>query len=153
MPLPLIGLAPPTGWSSIYPGWKLHMYPQTLQRPLSWGPHCCQWWGRKVNQEPRPMSKHQIVWTIPGYCRMGCIIGMHYFSQMRWPVGFLIFSQLPDHVHKSSGAISLPSHLFVGRQVHGPQLFDAKDLAHFLNHTTSEASNSITQESWLGPQR
>ena len=51
----------------------------------------------KVDWEPRPMSEHQIVWTIPGYCGMGGIIGVHYFSQMRWPVGFLIFSQLPDH--------------------------------------------------------
>ena len=46
----------------------------------------------KVNQEPRPTSKHQIVWTILGYCRMGGIIGEHYFSHMRWAVGFLIFS-------------------------------------------------------------
>ena len=28
----------------------------------------------------------------------------------------------------------------------GPQLFDPKDLAHFLNHATSEASTPITQE-------
>ena len=30
--------------------------------------------------------------------------------------------------------------------------FDAKDLAHFLNHTTGEASSSITQEPGQGPE-
>ena len=53
----------------------------------------------KLDWEPRPMSEHQIVWTVPGNCGMGGIIGVHYFSQMRWPVGFLIFSQLSNHVH------------------------------------------------------
>ena len=53
----------------------------------------------KVDQEPRPSSKHQIMWTIPSNCRLGGIIGVCYFSQMRWPVGFFVFSQLPDHVH------------------------------------------------------
>ena len=34
----------------------------------------------------------------------------------------------------------------------GLQSFDAKDLAHFLNHTTSEANTSITQEPDQGPE-
>ena len=105
----------------------------------------------KVDWEPRPTSKHQIVWTIPSYHGMGGIIGICYFSQMIWPVSFLIFSQLPDHaynhlVHYLYQAIGL---WVVG---HGPQSFDAKDLAHFLNHTTSEASTSITQEPGQGPK-
>ena len=45
--LPLIGLAPPIGQSSIYPIQKLCTSPHTWQRPLLWGPHCCQWWGRQ----------------------------------------------------------------------------------------------------------
>ena len=53
----------------------------------------------KFDWEPRPSSKHQIVWTVPGNCRLGGIVGVHYFSQMKWPVGFFVFSQLPDHVH------------------------------------------------------
>ena len=53
----------------------------------------------KADWEPRLSSKHQVVWTVPGNCRLGGIIGMHYFSQMRWPVSFLVFSQLPDCVH------------------------------------------------------
>ena len=47
MPLQLIGLAPPIGQSSINPIWKLHTHPHICQRPLSWGPHCHQWWGRQ----------------------------------------------------------------------------------------------------------
>ena len=35
---------------------------------------------------------------------------------------------------------------------HGPQSFDAKDVAHFLNYTTSEASTSITEELGQGPE-
>ena len=53
----------------------------------------------KVDWEPSLSSEHQVVWTVPGNCRLGGIIGMCYFSQMRWPVSFLVFSQLPDHVH------------------------------------------------------
>ena len=53
----------------------------------------------KVDQEPRLLSKHQIVWTVPSNWKLGGIIGVHYFSQMRWPIGFIVFSQLPNHVH------------------------------------------------------
>ena len=53
----------------------------------------------KVDWEPRLLSEHQIVWTVPGNCRTGGIIGMHYFSQMRCPVSFFVFSQLPNHLH------------------------------------------------------
>ena len=53
----------------------------------------------KVYWEPRLSPKHQIMWTVPGNCRLGGIRGMHYFSQIWWPVSFLVFSQLPNHVH------------------------------------------------------
>ena len=100
-------------------------------------------WEDKVNQEPRPSSKHQIVWTIPSNCGSGGIIGIHYFSQMRWPVGFIVFSQLPNHAHNCL-VQSLYQPISLGVVGHGPQLFYAKDLAHFLNYTTYEASTSIT---------
>ena len=45
--LQLIGPAPPTGHSSIYPLQKPCTCPHSWQRPLSWGPHCCQQWGRQ----------------------------------------------------------------------------------------------------------
>ena len=106
----------------------------------------------KVDWEPRPTSKHQIVWTIPGYCRMGGIICMcYYFSQMRWPVSFLIFSQLPNHAYNHL-VQSLYQAIGLWVVGHGLQSFDAKDLAHFLNHTTSEASTPITQKPVQGPE-
>ena len=39
------------------------------------------------------------MWTVPGNCGSGGIVAVHYFSQMWWPVGFLVFSQLPNHAH------------------------------------------------------
>ena len=105
----------------------------------------------KVNWEPRLSSKHQIVWTVPSNCRSGGIIGMHYFSQMRWPVSFFVFSQLPNHAHNCLvQSLSQPISLAVVGC--GLQLFYAKDLAHFLNYTTHEASTSITQEPGWGPK-
>ena len=67
---------------------------------------------------------------------------MHYFSQMRWPVGFFVFSQLPNHAHNCL-VQSLYKPISLGVVGHGPQSFDAKDLAQFLNYTTGEASTSI----------
>ena len=67
---------------------------------LSHGGHAAANGGEaKVNWDPRLSSEHQIVWTVPGNCRMGGIRGMHYFSQMRWPVSVFVFFQLPDHLH------------------------------------------------------
>ena len=97
----------------------------------------------KVNQEPRPTSEHQIVWTVPSNCRSGGIIGVCYFSQIRWPVSFLVFSQLPNHVHNHL-VQSLYQPISLGVVGHGPQLFYTKHLAHFLNYTTREVSTSIT---------
>ena len=68
---------------------------------------------------------------------------MHYFSQMRWPVSFVVFSQLPDHVHNHL-VQSLYQPIHLGVLGHGLQSFDAKDCAQFLNYTTGEASPSIT---------
>ena len=82
---------------------------------------------------------------------MGGIIGMHYFSQMRWPVDFCVFSQLSDHVHNHLvQSLHQPISLWVVG--HGLQSFYAKDLTHFLNHTTHEASTSITQVPGQGPK-
>ena len=97
----------------------------------------------KVNQEPRPSSKHQIVWTLPGNCRLGGIIGKCYFSQMGWPVGIFVFSQLPNYAHNHL-VRSLYQAICLGMVGHGPQSFDDKDLAQFLIYTTSKVSTSIT---------
>ena len=115
-----------------------------LSRVLSYGGLIAANGGEdKVNWEPRPSFKHQIVWTVPSNCRSGGIVGMHYFSQMGWPVDFYIFSQLPNHVHNC--LVQSPyQHIHLGVVGHGLQLFDFKDLAQFLNYTTGEASTSIT---------
>ena len=76
---------------------------------------------------------------------------MHYFSQMRWPVGFFVFSHLADHAHNHL-AQSLHQPISVWVVGCGLQSFDAKDLAHFLNHTTHEASTSVTQEPGQGSE-
>ena len=68
---------------------------------------------------------------------------MHYFSQMGWSVSFLFFSQLLDHVHNCL-VQSLYQPISLGVVGCGPQLFDAKDLAQFLNYITGKASTSIT---------
>ena len=149
MPPPLIGLAPCIGWSSIILDGS-YIFVHTIGRGLSCGGLTAANGGEeKVDWEPRPMSKHQIVWTIPSNCRTGGIKGVHYFSQMRWPVGFLIFSQLPSHGHNHL-VQSLYQTISLWVVEHGPQSFYAKDLAHFLNHTTCEASTSITQEPGWG---
>ena len=96
----------------------------------------------KVDWEPRPLSEYQIVWTMPSNCRSGGIIGMCYFSQMRWSFSFFVFSQLPDYVHNHL-VQTLYQPICLRVVGHGPQSFDAKDLAHFLNYTTGEASISI----------
>ena len=105
----------------------------------------------EVNQEPRPLSKHQIMWTVPGNCRSGCIVGMCYFSQMWWPVGFLVFSQLSNHA-QSHLVQSLYQPISLGVVGHSPQLLDAKDLAQFLNDATAKASTSVTEEPGQGPK-
>ena len=95
------------------------------------------------------MSKHQVVWTIPSNCRLGGILGVHYFSQMRWSVSFFVFSQLLNHVHNHL-VQSLYQPISLGVVGHGLQSFHAKDPAQFLNYIISEASTSITQQPGWG---
>ena len=54
-----------------------------------------------------------------------------------------------DHVHNHL-VQSLYQPVSLGVVGHGLQLFNAKDLAHFLNYTTHEDSTSITQEPGQG---
>ena len=68
---------------------------------------------------------------------------MHYFSQMRWPVSFLVFSQLPNHVHNCL-VQSLYQPVSLGVVGCSLQSLDADDLAQFLNDATDKASTSVT---------
>ena len=74
---------------------------------------------------------------------------MHYFSQVSWPVGFFVFTQLPDHSHYSlMQSLHQPISLWdVG---HGPQLLHAEYLAHSIDYTAQKVSTPVTQEPGLG---
>ena len=121
-----------------------YIFTHTVDRGLSHGGLIAANSGEdEVNSEPRPSSKHQIVWTLPSNCRLGGIIGVYYFSQMRWLVSFLFFSQLPNHGHNCL-VPSLYQPISLGVVGCGLQSFYAKDLAHFLNYTTGEVSTFIT---------
>ena len=128
---------------------RSYIFIHTLGGCLSHGGLCAVNGGEvKVDWEPWPSSKHQIMWTIPCNCGVGGIIGMHYFSQMWWPVSFFVFSQLPNHLHYCLvQSLHQPFSLWVVG--HGPQLLHAKDLALFINYTT-QVSTSVTQEPGWG---
>ena len=87
--------------------------------------------------------------TIPSHSGAGGIVGVHYFSQVSWPVGFFIFAQLPNHSHYGLvWSLHQPISLWVVR--HGLQLLHTKDLAHFVDYAAHEVSSSITQEPGWG---
>ena len=114
-------------------------------RGLSHGGLCTPEGGEvKVDWEPRPSSKHQLMWTIPGHSRVGGIVGVHLFSQVPWPVGLFVFAQLPNHSHYG---LVQSLHQPVSLQVvwHGPQFRHTKDLAHLVNDTANKVSTSVNQ--------
>ena len=105
--------------------------------------------GDKFDWEPRSSSKHQIVWTVLRNCWLAGIIGACYFSQMRWPDGFLSSPSFPV-MYIIIWCNLFTSPLVWGVVGHGLQSFDAKNLAHFLNYATHEPSTSISQEPGWG---
>ena len=139
----LIGPVPPAVHSQSIPyGSHVHVY--TPGGGLSHGGLiAANGGGDEGNQEPRPSSEHQIMWTVPGNWGLGGIIGVCYFRQMKWLVSFLVFSQLSDHVHNCL-VWSLYQTIHMGVVGHGPQSFDTKDLAQFPNYATGKASTSVT---------
>ena len=91
------------------------------------------------------------MWTVPSNCGSGSIVGMGHFSQIRWPVSFLVFFQPPNHVHNHL-LQSLYQPVCLGLVGHSLQSLDANDLAQFLNNATGKASTSVTQEPGQGPK-
>ena len=77
------------------------------------------------------------------------IVGMHYLSQVSWPVSLFVFTQLPDHSHYS---LVQSLHQPISLQVvkHDWQFIHAEDLAHFVNNTTDKVSTNVTQEPGWG---
>ena len=91
------------------------------------------------------------MWTIPSHSRLGGIVGMHYLSQVSWPVSLFVLSQLPDHSHYG---LVRPLHqpISLGVVRCGLQFLHAEDLAHFINDTAHLVSTTITQEPGQGPE-
>ena len=91
------------------------------------------------------------MWTIPHHGRLGGIVGMYYFSQMSWPVGLFVFSQIPNHLHNClMRPLHQPIHLGVVR--YGLQLLHALEFTHLVNDATHKVSTPITQEPGQGPK-
>ena len=152
MHLQLIGPAPPTGCSSIYLSQKLHTCPHSWWRPLSWGSSLLPMVGKmKLTGSLGHHPNNQIMWTVHGNCRSGSIVGMCFFSQMRWQVSFLVFSQLPNHVHNHL-VQSFYQPFCLGVVGHSLQSLDAEDLAQFFNNATGKASTSVPSEPGWGPK-
>ena len=129
-----------------------HIFIHMFGRGLShWG-LCAPKGGEvKVDWEPKPSFKHQIMWTIPGHSGVGGILGMHYLSQVSWPVGLFVFAQLSNHSHYGLvPSLHQPLSLWVVRC--DQQFHHAEDLAHFVDDTAHKASTSVTQEPDWGPK-
>ena len=91
------------------------------------------------------------MWAVPHHGRSGGIVGMHYFSQMSWPVSLFVFSQLPNHLHNGlMRPLHQPIHLGVVR--HGLQLLHAEEFTHLINDAAHEVCTLIAQEPGQGPK-
>ena len=91
------------------------------------------------------------MWTIPGHRGVGGIVGMHYLSQVLWPVALFVFAQLPNHSHY--GLVQSLYQLISLQVVRcGPQFCHTEDLAHFIDDTAHKVSTSVTQEPGWGPK-
>ena len=129
-----------------------HIFIHMLGRGTSPGDLCTPKGGEvKVDWEPWPGSKHQIMWTTPHHSRLGGIVDMHYFSQMSWPVSFFVFSQLPNHPHNGlMRPLYQPIHLGVVR--HASQLLHTKEFTHLFKDAAYKVHTPITQEPGWGPK-
>ena len=91
------------------------------------------------------------MWNIPHHSRSGGIVGVHYFSQMSWPVSLFVFSQLPSHPHNGlMRPLQQLIHLVVVR--HGSQLLHAEEFTYPVSDAAYEVHTPITQEPGQGPK-
>ena len=89
------------------------------------------------------------MFTIPCHSRSGGIVGMHYFSQMSWPVGLFFFSQLPNHLHNGlMWSLYQPICLWV--VWHGPRFLHTKEPTHPINDAAHKYSTPVAQEPGWG---
>ena len=91
------------------------------------------------------------MWTIPSHGRLGGIVGMHYLSQVSWPVSLFVLFQLPSHFHHG---LVLPLHqpISLGVVRHGLQFLCTEDLTYFINDAAHKVSTLITQEPGWDPK-
>ena len=91
------------------------------------------------------------MWAVPHHGRSCGIVGVHYFSQMSWPVSFFVFSQLPNHL---DNGLMRPLHqpICLGVVRHGLQLLDDEEFMHLVNNAVHEVHTTITQEPGWGPE-
>ena len=91
------------------------------------------------------------MWTVPHHSRLGGIVGLHYFSQLSWPVSLFVFYQFPDHLHYGLlPSLQQPICLWMV-QCH-PQFLHAEEHTHFVNDAAHEVSTPISQESGQYPK-
>ena len=85
------------------------------------------------------------MWAVSHHGRLGGIVGVHYLSQVTWPVSFSIFSQLPNHPYNG---LMRPLHqpICLGMVRRGLQLLHAEEFTHLINNATHEVCNLIAQE-------
>ena len=81
------------------------------------------------------------------------IVGVNYFSQMSWPVGLFVFSQLPNHLHNGLMRPLQPACSFGDSTGMVYNFFMLRSLNISSMMLLIKLSSLITQESWQGPQR
>ena len=123
-----------------------------LGRGASHGDLCTPKCGEvKGDWEPWPASKHQIMWTIPYCSRSGGIVGLPYFSQVSWPVGLFVFTQLPSH---SYYGLMWSLHEPISLQLvwHSLQFLHVEECTQFINNAAHKVSTPVAQEPGQGTE-
>ena len=91
------------------------------------------------------------MWTIPHHGGLGGIVGLHYLSQVSWPVSFFVLSQLPDHSHYGlMWSLHQPISLWV--IWHDLQFLHTEEHTQFINDAAHKVSTLITQEPGWSPK-
>ena len=96
-----------------------HIFIHTLDRCASLGASALPKWGSK--SQLRALAFIQTLDNVDctHHGRLGGIVGMHYFSQVSWPVSLFVFSQFPVHSHYGLvWPLHQPIHLGVVGMVH-----------------------------------
>ena len=91
------------------------------------------------------------MWAVPSHSRLGGIVGMHYLSQMTWPVSFLSSPSFP-FIHIMVWWVLSTSPFVWGVIRCGSLLLHAKEFTHLINNAAHEVHTLITQGPGQGPK-